>query len=69
MQNNLTEMVTDWSSTKIAKMDLIREKKMAVVEGLGRIQDFLKGGYIYRGVGGSLCWFYLIFLKYPMKIR
>ena len=21
------------------------------------------------GVGGSLCWFYLIFLKHPMKVK
>ena len=31
----------------------------------GRIQDFWKGVNIILRGGGSLCWFYLIFLKYP----
>ena len=25
--------------------------------------------HVYKGVEGSLCWFYLIFLKYPMKMK
>ena len=28
-----------------------------------------KGIYMYIGVGGSLCLFYLIFLIYPMKMK
>ena len=27
-----------------------------------------KGVGMYKGVGGSPCWFYIIFLKYPMKM-
>ena len=44
---------------------------------LGRIQDFWKeGSYVISvcvwgggGMGGSFCQFYLIFLKYPMKMK
>ena len=35
----------------------------------GRIQDFWKGGSYEKRGGGSLCWFYLIFLKYPVKMK
>ena len=35
----------------------------------GANPEFLERGFIYKGVGGSLCRFYLIFLKYPMKMK
>ena len=35
----------------------------------GQIQDSGKGVHVYKGVGGSLCCFSLIFLKYPMRMQ
>ena len=35
----------------------------------GRSRISGKGIHMYKGVGGSLCWFYLIFLKYPIKMK
>ena len=35
----------------------------------GQIQYFWKGGSYVQKCGVSLCWFYLIVLKYPMKMK
>ena len=33
------------------------------------ISGFLERRFIFINVWGSLCWFYLIFLKYPIKMK
>ena len=35
----------------------------------GRSRISGNGVHMYKGVGSLLCWFYLIFLKYPMKMK
>ena len=35
--------------------------------GRSRISE--KGVHLYKGVGGLLCYYYLIFLKYHMKMK
>ena len=37
------------------------------IRGGSRIS--VKGVHMFKGVGGWLCRFYLIFLKYPMKMK
>ena len=34
---------------------------------MGRSRIYGKGVHIYKGVGGSLCWFYLIYFNIPWK--
>ena len=41
--------------------------KFCLTRGGCRISG--KGVHIYQGMGGSLCGFNLIFLKYPMKLK
>ena len=46
---------------------LIFQKMNAFSSGGSRISGKGAHNFMYRGVGGSLCWFYLIFLNIPWK--